>query len=66
MPVLAYLSKLSHIAKNDVTLVIKVKDIDTIDFVLKIKYQWDKAKLENTVPDVTDLVKITKTHWITK
>ena len=39
MPVLAYMSKLSHIAKNDVTLVIKVKDIDTCDFVLKIKYQ---------------------------
>ena len=39
MPVLAYMSKLSHIAKNGVTLVIKVKDIDTCDFVLKIKYQ---------------------------
>ena len=38
VPVLVYLSKLSHIVKNNVTLVTKVKDIDTSDFVLKTKY----------------------------
>ena len=38
-------------------LVSKVNKIDTTGFVLKTKYQTDKAKLENTIPDVTDPVK---------
>ena len=38
----------------------KVNNIDTSDFVLKTKYQTDKTKLENKIPDATDLVKKTK------
>ena len=66
------LSKLSDIVKDDVVkktvydkLVSKVNNIDTSGFVLKTKYQTDKAELENKIPDVTDLVK-KKTHWIRK
>ena len=47
------LSKLSDVVKNDVVkkaaydkLVSKVNNIDTTDFVLKTKYQTDKAELE--------------------
>ena len=41
-------------------LVAKVDNINTIDFVLKTKYQTDKRELENKIPDVTDFVKRTK------
>ena len=66
------MSKLSDVVKNDVKkavydeLVAKINNIDTSDFVLKTKYQTDKVELENKVPDVTDLVKKKKTHWIRK
>ena len=60
------MSKLSDVVKNDVKkavydeLVAKINNIDTSDFVLKIKYQTDKAELEKKIPDVTDFVKKTK------
>ena len=38
-------------------LVAKVNNADTSDFVLKIKYQTDKAELEKKIPDVSNLVK---------
>ena len=38
-------------------LVAKVNNIDTSEFILKIKYQIDKAKLEKKIPDATDFVK---------
>ena len=58
------MSKLSDVVKEDVIkkslydkLTAKVNNIDTSDFVLKTKYQADKAKLEKKIPDVSDLVK---------
>ena len=52
-PVSVDLSKLIDVIKNDVVkkavydkLAAKVNNIDTSDFVLKTKYQTDKAKLE--------------------
>ena len=55
LPVPIDLSKLSDVVKNDVVkkvvydkLVSKV-NIDTSDFVLKTKYQTDKAELEKNV-----------------
>ena len=61
------MSKLSDVVKNDVVkktvydkLVTKVNNIDTNDFVLKTKYQTDKAELEKKIPNVTDFVKKTK------
>ena len=61
------MSKLSDVVKNDVVkktvydkLVAKVNNIDTSDFVLKTKYQTDKAELVKKSPDVADLVKKTK------
>ena len=61
------MSKLSDVVKNDVVkktvydkLVAKVNNIDTSDFVLKTKYQTDKAELVKKSPDVADLVKETK------
>ena len=58
------LSKFSDAVKNDVVkkavydkLVAKVNSIDTSDFVLKTKYQTDKAKLEKEISDVTNFVK---------
>ena len=61
------LSKLSDAVKNDVVkkavydkLVAKVNNIDTSDFVLKTKYQTDKAELENKIPNVTGFVTKTK------
>ena len=61
------LSKLSGVDKNDVVkkavngkLVAKVNNTDISEFVLKPKYQTDKAKLEEAIPDVTDFVKKTK------
>ena len=57
------LSKLSDAVKNDVVkksvydkLVAKVNNIDTSGFVLKTKYQTDKAELEKKTPGVTDSV----------
>ena len=53
VPVPVDLSKLSDVVKNDIVkkavydkLVTKVNNIDTNAFVLKIKYQADKAELE--------------------
>ena len=58
------MSKLSDLVKEDVVkkslydkLAAKVNSIDTSDFVLKTKYQADKADLEKKIPDVSDLVK---------
>ena len=60
----ADLSKLSDVVKNEVfkkavydELAVKVNHIDTSDFVLKTKYQTDKAELEKKISDVTNLVK---------
>ena len=38
-------------------LAAKVNNIDTNDFVLKTKYQTDKAELEKKIPNVSNLVK---------
>ena len=38
-------------------LVAKVNNIDTIDFVLKTKYDTDKSELEKKIPDVAYFVK---------
>ena len=61
------MSKLGDVVKNDVVkktvydkLVAKVNNIDTSGFVLKTKYQTDKAELEKKIPDVTDFVKKAK------
>ena len=69
VPVPADLSKLIDVVKNDVVkktvydkLVAKVNNIDTSDFVLKTKYNTDKTKLENKIPNVTDFVKKNKTN----
>ena len=37
-----------------------MNNIDTNNFVLKTKYQRDKAELEKKIPDVTDFIKKTK------
>ena len=57
------LSKLSNAVKNYFVkktvynkLVAKVNNIDTSDFLLKTKYQTDKAELENEIPNVNDFV----------
>ena len=62
VPVPTDFSKLSNVVRNDVVkkavhnkLVVKVDNIDTSDFVLKTKYDTDKAELENKIPDVSDL-----------
>ena len=61
------MSKLSEIVKNDVVkkavhnkLAAKVNNIDTSDFILKTKYQTDRAELEKKIPDQSDFVKNTK------
>ena len=61
------MSKLGDVVKNDVVkkaahdqLAAKVNNIDTNDFVLKNKYQTDKAEIEKKIPDTIDLVKKTK------
>ena len=71
VPIPADVSKLSNVVKNEVVkktvydkLVAKVNNIDTIDFVLKTKYQTDKTEIENNIPDASDLVK--KTNDSTK
>ena len=60
VPVPVDLIKLSDVVKNDVVkktvydkLVAKFDNIDTSDFVLKIKYQKDKTELKNKVPDTS-------------
>ena len=56
--------------KNDVKkavyykLVSKVNNIDTIDFVLKTKYQTDKAELEEKF--LMWLILLKKQNWIRK
>ena len=61
------MSKLSDVVKNDVVkktvydkLAAKVNNIDTSAFVLKTKYQTDKAELEKKISDLTDFVKKAK------
>ena len=58
-PVPVDLSKLSDVVKKAVhdKLVAKVNNIDTSEFVLKTKYQTEKAGLEKKIPNVTDFVK---------
>ena len=63
VPVPVDLSKFSDVVKDDVVknavydkLVRKLNNIETSRFVLKTKYQTDKAKLEKKIPDVTDFV----------
>ena len=63
-PVPVDLRKLSDVVKNYVVkktvydkLVAKVNNIDTSDFVIKTKYNTDKAELENKISDVSDLAK---------
>ena len=70
-PVPVDLSKLSDVVKNDAVkkivydkLVAKVNNIDTSDFVLKTKYNTDKAELENKIPHTKGLVK--KANYNTK
>ena len=46
--------------KNYDKLVTKINNIITSDFVLKIKYNADKTKLVNKIPDVTHFVKKAK------
>ena len=64
VPVPVDLSKLSDVVKNSAVkktdydkLVAKVNSIDTNGFVLKTKYDTDKSKLENKIPDTSSLVK---------
>ena len=64
VPVPVDLSKLSEEVKHDVVkkdvydkFVAKVNNIDANDFVLKTKYQTDKAELEKKIPNVSNLVK---------
>ena len=64
VPISVDLSKLSHVVKNDVVkktvhdkLVAKVNIIDTTAFVLKTKYDIDKAELEKKIPDTSGIVK---------
>ena len=45
-------------------LVAKVDNIDTSYFVLKTKHNTEKTEFEKKVPNVTDFVKKSKTHWI--
>ena len=68
MSVPVNLSKLSYVVKNDVIkkdvydkLVAKV---NSIDIVLKTKYDTDKAELENKIPDTSGLIK--KTDYAAK
>ena len=60
------MSKLHDVVKKTVydQLVAKVNNINTSDFVLKTKYNTDKAELENKIPDTSGLVK--KTDYNTK
>ena len=59
------LSKLSNVVKNDVKktpynkLVAKLDNLDTNDFVLKTKYDTDKAELEKKIPNTSNLARKT-------
>ena len=62
VPVPTDLSKLSNVVKNDIVkkavynkLVAKVDNFDTSKFILKTKYDTDKTKLENKIPDISNL-----------
>ena len=62
VPVPTDLGKLSHVVKNDVVkkavynkVVAKVDNIDTSRFILKTKYDAGKTKLENKIPDISNL-----------
>ena len=64
VPVPVDLSKMSDLIKNDIVkktvydkLAAKVNNIDASDFVLKTKYQTDKAELEKKISDVTNFFK---------
>ena len=66
VPVPTDLSKLSNVVKNDVIkkteynkLVNKVNNIRTSGFILKTKYDADKLKLENKIPDISNLARKT-------
>ena len=65
VPVPVDLSTLSNVVKNVFEnnvydkLVVKVNSIDTSGFILKTKYDTDKSELENKIPDIGDLVKMT-------
>ena len=66
VPVPTDLIKLSNVVKNDVVkktdydkLVANVSNIDTSDFVLKIKYDTDKSEFENKIADTSALIKKT-------
>ena len=72
VPVSVHLSKLSDVVKNYVVkkavydkLAAKVNNIDTSSFVLKAKYQTDKAELEKEFLIWVILLK-TKTFWTRK
>ena len=60
------MSKLGDALKNDFKnavydkLVTKVNNIDTSDFILKTKYQTDKAEIESKILNVTNFAKETK------
>ena len=41
-------------------LIVKVNNIDTSDIAIKTKYNTDKTKSENKIPDVTDFAKKVK------
>ena len=67
LPLSVDLGKLNDVVKNDVVkktacdkLVAKVNSIDTSRFVLKTKYDTEKAKLENRIPYTSRLVKKTE------
>ena len=58
------MSKLRDVIENGVVkkavydkLDANLNNTDTSDFILKTKYQIDKAQLEKKLPDVTDFVK---------
>ena len=66
VPLPTDLNKLSNVVKNDVVkrtaynkLVAKVDNIDTSDFVLKTKYDTDKAELEKKIYNTSNLATTT-------
>ena len=68
MPLPTDLSKLSNVVKDGVVkkavynkLVAKIDNIDTSRFLLKIKYDTGETKLENKIPDTSNLVKKNQT-----
>ena len=40
-----------------IKLVVKINSIDTSGFILKTKYDTDKSKIENKIPNTNDLAK---------